>query len=239
MVFISRKSLIGKATLIAQSSIILGPTKIGDKTLIDHNVIIGYPSRRSLREVLRSHVLSDDLLKVLDRASNGSRIGSECHIRPGTTVYEKVIIGDHVETGHNVMIREESTIGNNVIIGTLTVIEGHVRVGNNVRIESGVFIPINTIIGNNVFLGPYVVITNDKYPVSKRLKGVIIGDEVIVGANSIIIAGVEIGDRAVIAAGSVVTKNVPPETVVAGIPARPIGKRDDYERKKILWERSD
>ena len=242
MPYISSKARLGSRLLISDTSIVLGPSRIGNFTILDNGTIVGYPRRSSLRSVineLNKSEVGDDYLKILDSASKGSIIGSNCHIRPGTVIYESVELGNNVETGHNVMIREETRIGDNVIIGTLSVIEGHVTIGNNVRIESGVFIPINTYIGNNVFLGPYVVITNDKYPLSSKLKGATIEDGAIVGANAVLIAGVRVGEEAVIAAGSVVTKDVPPKSVVAGVPAKVIGRREEYERKKKLWEGSD
>ncbi|MEM0274673.1 MAG: DapH/DapD/GlmU-related protein [Nitrososphaerota archaeon] len=58
------------------------------------------------------------------------------------------------------------------------------------------------------------------------------GREVIIGANSTIIAGVTIGDRVVIAAGSTVTKDVPSSKVVKGVPAKEYMDRDEYEEKK-------
>ncbi len=242
MPYISNKTKLSSKVILSDTSIVLGPSRIGNFTILDNNVIVGYPRRSSLRSAvsrLNESKIGKDYLMILDSVSKGSTIGNNCHIRPGTVIYELVELGNNVETGHNVMIREEAKVGNNVVIGTLSVIEGHVTIGNNVRIESGVFIPVNTYIGNNVFLGPYVVITNDKYPLSSKLKGATIEDGAIVGANAVLIAGVRVGEGAVIAAGSVVTKDVPPKSVVAGVPAKVIGKREDYERKKKLWEGSD
>jgi len=235
--YVSRKSAI-KTNYIAETSIILGNTVIGENTIVDHNVIIGYPTRRSLREIIgkASSTTKLDYYRLLDEASSGSKIGLYCHIRPGTVIYERVTIGDHVETGHNVMIREDTIIGDHSIIGTHTIIDGHVRIGNNVRIETGVYIPPETNIEDNVFLGPFVVITNDKYPLSKRLKGATIRKGAVIGANAVLIAGVEIGENVVVAAGSIVTKNVPSNTVVAGVPAKPISTRDKFEERKKLWE---
>ncbi|RLF19559.1 MAG: N-acetyltransferase [Thermoprotei archaeon] len=236
MNYISPRAKIATRS-IAYGAIILGPSIIGENTYIDGNCVIGYPTRTKVIGLIEKELLHDrEYLRAFDEISNGARIGSRCIIRRGTIIYEDVIIGNEVETGHNVLVREKSTIGNGTKIGTATVIDGRVKIGKNVSIQTGVYIPPFTEIGDNVFLGPYVRITNDKYPPSKRLRGVRIQNNAIVGCGAILIAGIEIGEGAVIAAGAVVTKDVPAESVVAGVPAKIIGNREEYERKKKVWE---
>ncbi len=234
MAYISRRARI-ESRFIAETAMVLGETVIGKNTIIDEGVIVGYPTRKSLRELIRKG-FDGDYRELLDAASTGARIGINSHVRPGSTIYERVVLGDHVETGHNVMIREDTVIGDHTVIGTNTIIDGRVRIGSNVRIETGVYIPPETVIMDNVFLGPFVVITNDRYPLSSRLKGPTIMENAVIGANSIIIPGVTIHRGAVVAAGSIVTRDVPENTVVAGVPARPLTTRDKYEEKKKLWE---
>jgi acetyltransferase-like isoleucine patch superfamily enzyme len=101
-----------------------------------------------------------------------------------------------------------------------------------------VYIAPLTRIGKNVFIGPAAVITNDPYPMSPKMAGVEIEDGAIIGGGSVIRAGVRVGRNSVIAMGAVVTKDVPRETVVMGIPARPVYTREEYDAKKKRWESS-
>jgi acetyltransferase-like isoleucine patch superfamily enzyme len=92
----------------------------------------------------------------------------------------------------------------------------HISIGNNVAISKGVIIRDSD---NHEIIG------NDN-PISQPI---IIGNHVWIGLGAMILKGVTIGDGAIIAAGAVVTKDVPPNTIVAGVPAKVI-------RTGVVWK---
>ncbi len=231
MSYISPKAKI-KGYLEGEN-VILGPTAIGNNSIIGVWTIIGYPKTSSIKSL---YPMKHFNIKELDQISKGAKIGRSCIVRSGTVIYEAVTLGDYVETGHNVLIREGSVIGERTRIGSSTQLDGTVKVGKNVNIQSNVYIPHLTTIGDKVFIAPNVCFTNDLYPPSKRLAGVMVEENSIIGANVSIIAGVKIGRNSVVAAGSVVTKDVPANTVVKGVPARPYMTREEYDNKMQMWE---
>jgi acetyltransferase-like isoleucine patch superfamily enzyme len=170
-------------------------------------------------------------------------LGREGHIRAGTIIYSNVRIGDHFQTGHHVMIREETTIGNHVVIGTNTVVDGNVTIGDFVKIESNCYIPTHVRIGSRVFLGPNVTLANDRYPLKMRdayrPEGPVLEDGVTLGAGVIVLPGVRIGQDSFVAAGAVVTRDVPPMSMVIGIPARvsPLPEKLRERNLALSWRK--
>jgi acetyltransferase-like isoleucine patch superfamily enzyme len=153
-------------------------------------------------------------------------IGAGAVIRSHTVIYAGNVIGRNFQTGNKVNIRESNRIGDNVSVGTLSVIEHHVEIGSNVRIHTQVFIPEFSILEEGCWIGPNVVLTNAKYPLSPgvkdQLEGPVIKKGAKIGANSTLLPGVVIGENALVGAGSVVAHDVPPGAVVVGNPARVI-----------------
>lgn len=151
-------------------------------------------------------------------------LGNDCTIRMGSIIYSDVVTGDDFQTGHHVMIREQTHIGNHIVIGTNTVIDGTVTIGDFVKIETNCYIPTHVTIGSRVFIGPGVVLTNDRYPQKLRdqykPEGPILEDGVTLGGGTVVVPGVRIGKGSFVAAGAVVTKDIPPMSFVKGVPGQ-------------------
>jgi acetyltransferase-like isoleucine patch superfamily enzyme len=220
---------------IEKGAVVLGETTIGLGTIIAGNVVVGFPVEKSLRTLKLSSKFDAN---IYDTVSKGSKVGKNCIIRSGTIIYETAEIGDKVRTGHNVLIREGSTIGDESLVGSSSKLDGTVKVGKAVIIQSNAYLPHLTVIEDGVFVAPNVCFTNDPYPQSKRLVGVTVEEDAIICANSTLLAGIIIGKNAVIGAGAVVTKDVAPESVVVGNPARFIMTRKEFEEKRKKWNKT-
>jgi len=151
-------------------------------------------------------------------------------------ISEKATIGKNVKIWNFAYVGDGVEIGDNVKIGSLAHIDYDVKIGENTMIEGLVYIPPLSRIGKNVFIGPAAALTNDPFPPSKKLVGVIIEDDVVIGSKAVIKAGVRIGKNSVIAMGAVVTKDVPENVVVMGNPAKEKYSREEYDKKQKEWE---
>jgi acetyltransferase-like isoleucine patch superfamily enzyme len=150
-------------------------------------------------------------------------------------ISDKAKIGQNVKIWHFSYVGDDSEIGDNVKIGSLVHIDYNVKIGANSMIEGAVYIPPLSRIGNNVFIGPAAALTNDPFPPSGKMIGVTIEDGAIIGSRAVIKAGVTIGKNSVVAMGAVVTKDVPPNTVVVGVPAKEKYSREEYNKKQKQW----
>ncbi len=233
--YISTKAKI-ETKVLPKDVIILGNTYIGNGCIIYPYVIIGLPIRLKILKIIENMKNYNYIEEILDNLSEGCKIGNNVIIRSGCIMYEKVVVGDNVEFGHNVLIRENVRIGHNSKIGSGVVLDSEIEIGNNVVIQSNVYIPKGTIIEDEVFIGPCTVFTNDRYPPSKRLVGPKIRRGAVICAGAIILPGVTVGEYAVVGAGAVVTRDVPPRSVVVGIPARVTYTLEEYLKKKIGYE---
>jgi len=235
--FISKRASFHRV-LLEGENVILGPSSIGDGSILGRGVILGYPCRSSLREKLDWSKVKDFDPEIYDSISNGARLGDSSTVRPGTVIYEKVLAGNNLETGHNVLIREDTTIGDHVQVGSSTIIDGKASIGHRVNIQSRVYLPPMTVVEDDVFVAPCVTVTNDRYPPSRRLTGVTLKRGAVIGSNAVLMAGITVGEEAVVAAGAIVTRDVSPKTVVMGIPARPKMTVVEYRRKRQNYEKT-
>ncbi len=181
----------------------------GKDAVIDEDVILGYGPARKLR----------NLTLIL---------GARARIRSGSVIYAGSEIGSGLETGHNVVIREENIIGDNFSVWSNSIIDYGCRIGNDVKIHCNCYVAQLTRIGDEVFIAPGGMIANDKYMespnFSENLKGAVIQKGTKIGMNAVILPGVTIGENSIVGAGSVVTRDVPPMSLVYGNPARVVRK---------------
>ena len=136
-------------------------------------------------------------------------------VRMDTPPYRRLSLGDYSVVESYSCINNavgDVVIGNHTRVGLHNTIIGPVTIGNHVNLAQGITV---TALNHN-FENPDRRI--DEQGVST--KSVTIGNDIWIGANAVILPGVTIGDHSVVAAGAVVTKDVPPHSLVAGVPAK-------------------
>jgi acetyltransferase-like isoleucine patch superfamily enzyme len=190
-----------------------------------------------LRAVLYRLILHMDGMAAIE---NGVRLRYADHIRLGRGVYldegtylhacpRGIDIGAGTIVMHGAVLHVYNfrdiphsgiKIGQNSLIGEYTVIRGQGGVTMGDRVYTSPFTQIIAV--NHVFDDPERPFVEQGI----TAEGIVIEDDVWLGASAVIMDGVRVGKGAVVAAGAVVTKDVPPHTVVAGIPAHPIRNID-------------
>ena len=170
-------------------------------------------------------------------------IGARAIIRSHSVLYQGSEIGDGLRTGHHVTIRELTSAGPGFQVGTLGDIQGTCTIGQHVRLHSNVHIGQHSTVGDFVWIFPYVVLTNDPHPPSTVMRGTTVEDFAAIATMSVILPGIVVGRGALVGAHSSVTRDVEPETVVAGVPARSMGPtsaitlRDGSGHPAYPWRR--
>ncbi|MDJ1137606.1 acyltransferase [Streptomyces iconiensis] len=154
---------------------------------------------------------------------------------PGAQVSGQALVGDGTTVWELAQIREGAVLGEDCVVGRGAYVGAGVRIGARSKLQNFALVYEPAELGEGVFVGPAVVLTNDRNPRSvdpegtpKRAGdweavGVTVGEGASLGARSVCVAPVRVGRWAMVAAGAVVTADVPDHALVVGVPARRVG----------------
>lgn len=227
---LSEETVLGGGVSIGNNVTFHGSVHIGDGVTIFDGAVLGRPAL-SAGNVTRAFAAKPETLHI----GAGSIIGANAVLYGGTTIGERVLIGDLAS------LREGCRIGNGAVIGRGVLVMYETTVGERTRVIDGTILTGLATIEEDVFIGPGVNSINDNEIYLKRFgladkvwRGPIIRRFAVIGAGANLAANIEIGRGALVAPSAMVTRDVPPWTIVAGVPARVQRNIPDEDRRKVL-----
>lgn len=229
-VALSDDTQLGTDVLIGSNVTFYPRVTVGDGCTILDGAVIGRPPRAA--GTMTRKVDSEPRPLTIEA---GSIIGANAVLYTGITIAENVLIGDLAS------IREGCTIAAQAVVGRGVLVMYDSAIGERSRVIDGAILTGNMLIESDVFIGPGVNSVNDNDVYLKRfgleafeVLGPIIRRFALIGTGANLAAGVEIGMGAIVAPSAMVTHDVPPWTVVAGVPARAMREVDATTRRRVL-----
>jgi acetyltransferase-like isoleucine patch superfamily enzyme len=203
---------IGPGVLFGANVTVHEGTVVGEGSSIGDNVVLGK------RPVLSARSTSaGDVGRLV--------LGREVRVSAGAVLSAGSQLGDGCVVGDLATVRERVAVGRGVVIGRGVCIENDVEIGAFTKIQTNAYITAETVLEEHVFIAPGVVTTNDNLMgrTERRhalKRGPTVRRGARVGGAVVLLPGVEVGEEAFVGAGAVVIADVPPRTVVVGVPAR-------------------
>ena len=198
---------------VAETAIVYPGTVLGDGCkILDYAVVGKQPTLGP-----RSTAMQEELAPL--ELGAGTVVSTGAIVFAGTRIGARAIIGDQA------CVRERCDVGDDVVIGRGALVENDSSVGARTKIQADAYVTAYSTLEEDVFIAPRVITTNDNFMgrTEKRhalRKGPTIRRGARVGAGAVICPAGEIGVEAFVGAGAVVVKDVPPQAVVVGNPAR-------------------
>lgn len=223
---------ISEKACIADTAIIYDDVEIREDVII-HDYVVIYPNTVVEKGCeIYDHCVLGKLptspgitSRKLKTEYSKLTIGENTILCPGVVLYAGSQVGRNNLLGDFCSIREECTVGNNCIISRNVSVNYNTSIGDDTKIMDNTHITGNMKIGSHVFISVLVATTNDntmgriEYN-EDHVQGATIGDYVTIGAAANILPGVNIGENVIVGASALVTKDVPDNKVVMGVPAK-------------------
>lgn len=235
---------ISATALISKTSVIHDNVTIGENVII-HDYVVIYPNTILKNNVeIFDHCVIGKVPKApgcvareIKSNFNPVVIDENSILSPHCIIYSAVSIGKNTLLGDNCSIREDCIVGDFCIISRNVSVNYNTKIGNRTKIMDNSHITGDAVIEDDVFISVLVATTNDNsmgrsdYD-ENRVKGPWIKKGATIGAAANILPNVIIGENSIVGAGSVVTKTVPDNKVVMGIPAKIVRDISIDELKK-------
>jgi acetyltransferase-like isoleucine patch superfamily enzyme len=207
---------------IHPSAIVYPGTVLGEGVKVLEHAVVGKQPTLSPRSTAKREPLEPAVL------GDGAIVSTGAIVFAGTRIGARTIVGDQA------CIRERVELGDDVVVGRGSLVENDTTIGAMTKIQAMAYITAYSTLEEHVFIAPCVQTTNDNWMgrTEQRfgnVKGPTIRRGARVGGGVVLLPGIEIGEEAFVGAGAVVTKDVPPRTVVVGVPARALREVPDEE----------
>jgi UDP-2-acetamido-3-amino-2,3-dideoxy-glucuronate N-acetyltransferase len=202
-------------TEVAETAVVYPGTVVGEGCRILDYAVVGKQPTLSPRSTAAREELPPLVL------GPGTIISTGAIVFAGTTLGERVIVGDQA------CIRERCSIGDDAVVGRGSLVENDTSVGARTKIQADAYVTAYSSLEEDVFIAPCVVTTNDNFMgrTERRhelRRGPTIRRGARVGGAAVLLPGIEVGEEAFVGAGAVVLNDVPPRALVVGNPARQI-----------------
>jgi len=210
---------IGNNVSIGHNCIIYPNTIIEKDTRIQDNVVIGK----------QPESLKNSTFKIKERTN--TLIKEDCLICTASIIYAGVQLGKGNILGDAVVIREGSQLGDYSKVGNGSFIYFDAKIGNHVSIQAKAIIGEESILEDHVFIGPKVTMNLDRYMGRKGnpLDPIVIRRGAAIGSSCILLPGIEIGENVLVGAGSIINKSLEGNFVYIGNPPRKFRKVEKDE----------
>lgn len=218
---LSPAAIVGDGVVFGAHVTVHGSTILGAGCRIQDGAVLGKPPALGPS----STAPREDLAALVVEA--GATVCAGAVVLAGARIGKGAIVGDQA------FVRERAIVGAETVIGRGATVDNDVELGARVRLQTNVYLTAYSVVEDDVFVGPAATTTNDdamaRHPPDEPLRGATLRRACRIGAGSVLLPGVEVGEEAFVAAGAVVTRDVPPRTVVVGVPARVLREVPDRD----------